>query len=350
MPLPPLLLLPLLCAVLLCIGAVGSIATGQRHVVEHERKRLGFWLVPGGADSPRSEACEPPLVNTSSFVFDWSSLDGLTAAAMARCGAAGVKNFLRLDLGPHRGSRRSPTIETPYMYHSPVANPSATGCPPYSPYAHNDWATQPPVCCRVPNGTRCGSGTFPCCNTAAPSVKSHPCSPELPQCVWEPGLRLLDNFTAVWKSWLPTIKQLHSSHALHGVFLGDELLLAGLPLSNLSSLADLIRADFPRTASTEADFTIYENDAYSPIKGGVDGLNRPINWEDKQTPASPWRVPSSLDWISMVSQIVHSWHDTLAGFSAGLWFMCRPVMRSTRSFRVHWSRPWLQTIGVAGPL
>ena len=145
-----------------------------------ERKRLGFWLVPGGADSPRSEACDPPLVNISGFVFDWSSLDGPTATAMARCGAAGVKNLLRLDLGPHRGSRLFPTVETPYMYHSPEAKPSATGCPPYSRFPHNDWDSQPPVCCRVPNGTRCGSGTFACCNTAAPSAKAHPCSSELP--------------------------------------------------------------------------------------------------------------------------------------------------------------------------
>ena len=124
--------------------------------------------------------------------------------------------------------------------------------------------------------------------------------------MWEPGLRLLDNFTAVWKSWLPTVQQLHAAGALHGVFLGDELLLAGLPLSNLSSLADLIRADFPRGApATEPDFIIYENDAYSPIKGGIDGLNRPISWENATTPASPWRVPSSLDWISMVRRNSH---------------------------------------------
>ena len=59
--------------------------------------------------------------------------------------------------------------------------------------------------------------------------------------------------------WLPTVKRLHAANALHGMFLGDELLLQGLPLSNLSALADLIRADFPRDADKK--FLIYENDA-----------------------------------------------------------------------------------------
>jgi hypothetical protein len=80
-----------------------------------------------------------------------------------------------------------------------------------------------------------------------------------------------------------------------GVCAGDELLLQGLPLSNLSSLADLIRADFPRN---DHSFTIYENDAYAPVKGGIDGSNRPIGWENATHP-DDWRVPASLDWISM---------------------------------------------------
>ena len=219
---------------------------------------LGFWLVPGDPISPRSNACVPPLVDIAGFVMDWSSLNDNTSAEMAKCGAAGVKNLLRLDLGPHRGGRLVPSVDTPYMYYSPPTVPDPAGCPPYSAHAHNDWATGPPVCCAVPNGTRCGSGSSACCNTAAPSSKTHPCN-DLPPCVWRPGLRLLQNFTAVWKIWLPTVKRLHAANALHGMFLGDELLLQGLPLSNLSALADLIRADFPRDADKK--FLIYENDA-----------------------------------------------------------------------------------------
>jgi hypothetical protein len=156
-----------LLLLLLLVAAGGD----SRRSLEHQQKLLGFWLVPGAAASPRADACQPPLINISGFVFDWSSMDAATATAMAQCGAAGVKNFLRLDLGPYKGARRFPTIETPYMYHSPEANPSPSGCPPYSPFPHNDWATQPPVCCGVPNGTRCGSGTSPCCNTAAQSAQ-----------------------------------------------------------------------------------------------------------------------------------------------------------------------------------
>ena len=187
-------------------------------------KRLGFWLVPGGANSPRSDACSPPLVNISSFTFDWSSLSANTSAAMAKCAAAGVKNLLRLDLGPHRGGRLYPTIETPFMYHHPNTTPSSTGCPPYSAHAHGDWSRGSPICCNSPNGTRCGSSSAACCNTYSPSAKAHPCSNghghALPPCVWDPGLRLLHNYTAVWKSWLPTLKRLHSANILHGVFLG----------------------------------------------------------------------------------------------------------------------------------
>lgn len=255
---------------------------------------LGFWLVPGDPTSSRSNACVPPLVDVAGFVFDWSSLNDNTSAAMAKCAAAGVKNLLRLDLGPHRAGRLVPSVDTPFMYYSPATIPDPTGCPPYSAHAHNDWQTGPPVCCAAPNGTRCGSDSSPCCNTVAPSSKIYPCN-DLPPCVWRPGLRLLDNFTAVWKSWLPTVKRLHAANALHGMFLGDELLLQGLPLSNLSALVNLIRSDFPRDADRK--FVIYENDGYSPIKGGIDGDNRPINWENRS--AGPWRVPPGMDWISM---------------------------------------------------
>eukprot|EP01050_Picozoa_sp_SAG11_P003490 SAG11_NODE_198_length_12679_cov_7.778537_2_plen_338_part_00 len=112
----------------LALMAAAAVACGARagSGPDAGEQLLGFWLVPGDPISPRSNACAAPLVDIAGFVMDWSSMGDNTSVAMAKCGAAGMKNLLRLDLGPYRGRRLVPSVETPYMYHMPaVLSPRA---------------------------------------------------------------------------------------------------------------------------------------------------------------------------------------------------------------------------------
>ena len=83
--------------------------------------------------------------------------------------------------------------------------------------------------------------------------------------------------------WNTTIEPLAKSKKILGVYMGDELLGGGIPVSNLTALFDMVKAVWP-------DGITYYNEEWTP-------LNDPA-WRDPMN-ESYGVVPASLDWISV---------------------------------------------------
>ena len=100
-----------------------------------------------------------------------------------------------------------------------------------------------------------------------------------------------------WEAALaPALEQLEpyiDKGALAGIFLGDEPMLAGISASNITAVADFIRARVGPMPK------IYWNDGCRPF---YDGHVEPCVHKPGHNPRSCWtntsKVPASVDWVS----------------------------------------------------
>jgi hyaluronoglucosaminidase len=106
------------------------------------------------------------------------------------------------------------------------------------------------------------------------------------------------NWRERWRAIHAALKPYIANGTYEGVFLGDELLDSGLPLSNLSSAAKLVRETWP-------DAVIYVNEGFNVlVSGGFNGgqydKNKPHTvangWVSDN---EDWKLPAELDVISM---------------------------------------------------
>ena len=111
--------------------------------------------------------------------------------------------------------------------------------------------------------------------------------------IWACGVR------AGWQSALSAALKSIQPHidagGIKGIFLGDEPLLAGIAASNITAVADFIRA------AVGSKPKIYWNDGCRPW---YDGHVEPCTTRAGKNPASCWtnestgKVPASVDWVS----------------------------------------------------
>lgn len=108
---------------------------------------------------------------------------------------------------------------------------------------------------------------------------------------WDCGLR--PGWQLALSNALETLQPHIEQGALRGIFLGDEPMLAGISSSNITAVADFIRA---RVGSKPR---IYWNDGCRPF---YDGPVDPCVHSKTHNPASCWtntsKVPASVDWVS----------------------------------------------------
>ena len=78
-------------------------------------------------------------------------------------------------------------------------------------------------------------------------------------CVWPGHSMMCANWRERWLSVVKALKPFIANGTYEGVFMGDELMDSGLPLSNLSSAVSLVRATWPEAV-------IYVNEGVSSAR------------------------------------------------------------------------------------
>jgi hypothetical protein len=126
---------------------------------------------------------------------------------------------------------------------------------------------------------------------------------------------LRPDYESSWSQTFSILEPLLKSKAAMGVFLGDELAWSCIPFSNISAAADLVRLSIPRGSGI-----IYYNEAFPPFVPDGQGVWKQacpnvypliyprqvgLGFHDRLNESSAlivtslFRVPSSLDWISI---------------------------------------------------